>query len=334
MTAFHLDTRSADNARTRKILEQLALQGFELVSQEPEEIVAPHPVVLIWSRETDSAALALDPEVAALAQAGRLISVLVEKVKLPNTLPSHAVLDLVGWRGSPENAFFKDLVEALCAAALRKPPPRPRGPTGRLIRRLCGGLTVGVVLAFSVAVALNILELQNNLCSINFQQPHLSDFCGKWGLGNKPNREERLAWEAREPESCDALRQHMEQFPGGALISLAADHLNAKTVEVDERWVADEVRWPYTASVPGDGTIDEATAKTVAMRAATQEAETICKAYAESDLYRFVSVTLQEPSWKCFELLSGHFCGFDAQQVCQLERLERTNREVCRTSNP
>ncbi|KMW60724.1 hypothetical protein AIOL_000888 [Candidatus Rhodobacter oscarellae] len=183
-------------------------------------------------------------------------------------------------------------------------------------------------------MALNILELQNNLCSINFQQPHLSDFCGKWGLGDKPERTERLAWEAREPNSCQALRRHMEQFPDGALVGLAADHLNAKTLVVDERWVPDQVSWPYTASVPGDGAIDEATAKTKTMNAAAQEAETICKAYAESDLYRFKSVTLQEPKWECFELLSGHFCGFDTKQICQLERLERTNREVCRTSNP
>lgn len=313
-----------------RIERALESSGFERVLPPKDVDVFDEPVVLFWSKDFGITDPKLIERLKATAAAERLISVLIEKTTLPEDLPKHPIVDLVNWRGSPRNAFFQDLRRNLEAAVQKEPPPRPAGPVFRLVQRMCAGLTVGVVLAFLFAFALNLLELQNNLCSINFVQPNVSDFCGEWGLGDKPTREERLAWEGREPGSCEALRAHIDRFgETGALHGLAADLLDARRIVVEEKWQGEAQSQIFSQSVSSDGAATPETAKAVAMEDAMRTAEASCSAFAESDFYRYVGFELEATEWDCFELSSGHYCGFDGQNTCELQRLVRTNTEVC-----
>lgn len=328
MTAIFVHPDQAGDGRVQRIVEALEAKGFEILDQSATP--TDHVTIAFWTRQNATIALTKNDPKIALAQAGRLVSVLLEKTNLPKQLPKHTNVDLINWRGSVKNAFFVDLVASLQAAEDRAPPPKPRGPLIRLIRRLCGGLTVAAVTVFIFGFALNLLELQNNLCSINFNQPNVSDFCGEYGLGDKPKQEERLAWERREPGSCEALRSHIDRFQeDGALLGRAADLLAASRIVTEEEWVEDQQRTVFSQSIAADGAADEATARLEALRNGRQIAEASCRAFAESDLYKFVSVELAPEQWDCFELSAGHFCGFDGVRVCNLERLVKTNYEIC-----
>ncbi|MEO9738073.1 MAG: hypothetical protein ABJO09_00045 [Hyphomicrobiales bacterium] len=327
---YHIISSDASPARSQNIIDALSSLGFMLDPDPEEQGVHPEPVVIFWSKNTTLNEVVLKTDLEALAGAGRLISVLVEKVSLPDELPKHPVVDLVGWRGSKQNPFFQDLRAYLEAASQKVAPPPPRGPVVRLVQRLCAGLTVGVIIAFAFGFALNLLELQNNLCSIGFNQPTLSDFCGKYGLGDKPTRDERVAWEAREPGSCDALRAHIDTFgETGTLHDRAAAMLDARRVTIDERWVKDVQRTIFSQSITSQVAPTEQAARLAALDSAQRVAEASCRAFSESDLYRYAGFDVQAESWDCLSLSDGHYCGFDGERLCNLERVVRTEVETC-----
>ena len=107
---------------------------------------------------------------------------------------------------------------------------------------------------------MNVLAVQNNLCSINFVQPKLSAIWGALGLGGKPERDERLAWGGRLLGSRDALRIHIEQLPNGASRSTAADMIDGRRTVSGEGWVPDENRLRIFKPI-GDGFVNRAMAE-------------------------------------------------------------------------
>ncbi len=327
MTTLHVFADDHQDRRVQRVVDALQAEGFSVPGEAPPD---DRVTLACWTRETAALELAEDDERMLNAQTGRLVSILLEKTKLPTSLPDHAVIDLVGWRGSRRNAFFGDLVASLNAAKAKGPPPKHRGPVYRLAARLCGGMTFSAVAVFLVAFSLNMLGLQNNLCSMNFNQPDLSDFCGSYGLGNKPTAKERVAWETRDPNSCEALRNHIDRFgEQGALYGRADALLAAKRIVTEQEWVPDNQRSVFSTTISVDGLSDEVAAKDDALRRGRYGAEASCRAYAESDLFKYVSTKLEVESWDCFKTGSGHFCGFDGHRTCQLNRLSSSSHETC-----
>lgn len=327
---LHLLKSPISTARVATLLEQLHGRNVSVVPPASDMPRYPEPVVLVWTKDFKPQDHIAQEELDAVASAGRLISVIMEKVTLPIDLPKHPVVDLTGWRGSPRNAFFQDLQAYLEAAFQQSPPPVPRGPVVRLVQRMCAGVTIGVVIVFSFGFALNLLELQNNLCSINFNQPDVSDFCGKYGLGNKPTEEERIAWQARDPASCEALRVHIDQFGDtGELYDRAASMLDARRRIVDETWSSTVQETIFSQSILAEGLSTQEMAQDTALENAARDAEAGCRAFAESDFYRFVGFEVTPIEWDCFTSGGQHYCGFDGMRSCQLEKLSRTVTEVC-----
>ena len=320
---------SLKDERTGRVLNALASNDLDVEWARPEEGLEGGPVLLFWSRKLDTGKVLDDPDIARLALNRQLVSVLIEKVPIPQALPHHTIVDLIGWRGSLRNPFFGDLVAALQAAETCTVPPRQRGPLIRLLQRACGGLTVFAVCAFLVAFFLNLLELQNNLCSINFSQPQISDFCGGWGLGGKPTKKERLDWEARPAGSCEALRKHIDAYPDGALHGLAADMLAAQRTVTDEAFVVEDERYVFSWSIAADAAPSREAAQAHALVKGGHSAEEACKSFAASDYYKLLGTQLDGIEWSCFATNAGHFCGFDGYRICRLERLVKTGREVC-----
>jgi hypothetical protein len=327
---FHAIHETGPAPKPNRIIKALTDLGFQPQPQDDGARSFSEPVVIFWTKGLDLTTEVDHEALEACTQAGRLVSVLVEKRTLPDTLPKHPVVDLVSWRGSPSNPFFRDLCSYLEAALQQSPPPPPRGPMVRLVKRLCGGLTAGVVTVFVFAFVLNVLGLQNNLCSISFNQPNLSDFCGKYGLGGKPDREQRVDWEGRAPNSCEAVRDFMDKHgPSSALHRQASEVLEKRRIIVEEAWVADKQRTIFSQSITAQPAPNAALAQEAALAQSQRIAEASCRAFAESDFYRFKGFEVQPERWDCMDLSDGQYCGFDGFKVCNLERLERTNKEDC-----
>lgn len=319
---------STDEGKRERLILALRAAGFAPDVGGAFDAVLSCPCLAIWSRADATGAFGRLAGLIKAASDGRLISVLLEATPLPVGLASHPVVDLSNWRGSRDNPAFSELVGKLKVAAQDCAPKTVGAAVTRRMRRLLGGVTVLVVLGFAFAFTMNVLAVQNNLCSINFVQPNLSDICGSLGLGGKPEREERLAWEGRALGSCDALRTHIQQFPNGALRSTAADMIDGRRTVPEETWVPDELRLPIYEPI-GDGFADRATAEADARVRATAQAMTLCEVSAAADIYRLQSAGVTPDTFICDTTASGSYCGFDGKAVCTLERLQTTNTEFC-----
>lgn len=89
----------------------------------------------------------------------------------------------------------------------------------------------------SVLVLLGLLGLlgarswvaQDVLCAWS---DTISDACSTLGVGHRPSREERFAWQAVAPGDCYDLRMFLRQYPSGALAARA----RAAMVAPRARW--------------------------------------------------------------------------------------------------
>ena len=320
--------RSVDPVKRDRLLAALATQGFVPASDATQKITLDRPCIAIWARDDLQDAFGQLDSLNEAARTRRLVSVLLEKTPLPASLAPHPVIDLVNWRGSTDNASFETLVTALSVAAKDCGPATIGGHASRRVQRLIGKVTVVAVIGFLFWAVMNVLAVQNNLCSIRFVQPHLSDMCGYFGLGGKPDREERLAWEARPAGSCEALRVHIDRFQTGALRDVAADILNARRLVQDETWVADEQLLRLYVLI-GEVFPDLPSAQADARERTLAEAEQLCSGFAATDAYRLLSSGVSVETWSCDATTAGHVCGFDGMARCSLERAVRTIRETC-----
>ncbi|HWA59778.1 MAG TPA: toll/interleukin-1 receptor domain-containing protein, partial [Caulobacteraceae bacterium] len=68
---------------------------------------------------------------------GVLVPVLIDRLDaLPLGFGETQAIDLSHWRGADQDPFLQDLIAAVRAKLAGAPAPAPRGPTGRLRRRL------------------------------------------------------------------------------------------------------------------------------------------------------------------------------------------------------
>jgi hypothetical protein len=62
---------------------------------------------------------------------------------------------------------------------------------------------------------------------------------------------------------------------------------------------------------------------------AFRHADAGCRAFAESDFYRFIGSAVEVEDWDCFVSSRQHYCGFDGVRTCELEQLNRTTTKIC-----
>jgi hypothetical protein len=182
-------------------------------------------VVVVWSSaSTGSDGGFVREEARRGLSLNILVPVLFDRIDvLPLGFGEIQALDLTRWRGDRRAADFQDLVGTIRAKLDSSPLPAPKGPAKRVARRLMWGSLSGTAMISAALIAFNTFGLAAKLCTLPAAQPGLSDGCGGLGLGGRPDRAERLAWEARTPGSCPALREHINRFPNGAYRSEAAD---------------------------------------------------------------------------------------------------------------
>jgi len=289
-------------------------------------------VVVVWSEHsTGSEGGYVREEARRGLSRNILVPVLIDPLpQLPLGFGEIQALDLTRWRGSPRDPYFQDLVATIRARLANEPLPAPKGPAKRLVRRAMWGSASGLAIVFAVLLLFNTFGVATQICTLPGPQPALSDGCGSIGLGSRPNREERLAWEARAPGSCAALREHVARFPDGAYRSVAADLLTARTVTTQESWEPATRKLALFEAAAGKPAKDEAGARTSALERAADTANRLCRDFGAGTLYRFGSASAIAEEWSCERVAGGTICGFEGQAECRLEQKRQTEVESCR----
>lgn len=274
-------------------------------------------VIVVWTRESAGPAGDFVREEAAQAKArGILVPITLEpSARPPLGFGEVQAIDLSRWRGSARDPFFLDLVAAIQAKLEGKPVPPARGPIARLARRLTYGGIASAASAVLFAFALNFMQVQNNVCTIPFGQPLLSDTCGALGLGERPTHQERIAFEALPPGDCTALEVYRDQFEDSPLREIVDSRLNARVTEQEEQWVAGERR---LALFVGGATDTEARAR------AGQHAEQLCHGFAATTQFR-LDRSVATGTFSC----ADGACGISGEAICQLQERQVVTHDIC-----
>ena len=287
-------------------------------------------VIAVWTHESvGPEGDFVRDEAGRAKRRGVLIPIMLDKVDLPLGFGEIQAIDLTHWKGSPRDPFFKDLCAAVTAKMEGRAVPPAKGPMKRLMRRLTYSSLVSAIGLGSLAFGFNLFSAQDQVCGISFLQPQISDVCGALGLGHRPSKAERIAWEGRELGSCGALRTHIERFPQGAYRDAAADMLAARRITQTEEWTPGTRRLSIFVSQGDVPSTNEAAAQFAALARAQASAERLCKGFAATMSFRFPSATPVPQIWNCERVSGGVVCGFEGEAVCKLEERRIQEIETC-----
>lgn len=285
----------------------------DALTREQRQAIQHAPVVLLALGRPDFADT-LDAPIVLAAREGGLAVVTFADRPVPAGAANAPRFDLSAWRGGAGNPTLGAVVRHCQAIAdARRQVAGRRG----LRRWLVGGSIGGVVaLGFSVT-GIDLFNVQQQVCSFPGPQPTISDLCGAIGLGNRPTRTERLAWEQRPAGSCAALIRHIRRFPDGALLPQAHALYAARTatrVGWSERVETLPLRIPVAISGPGD--------RAATLARGQGEARDRCAMYAGNRQIRVASAAAVPTDWLC----DADGCSFTGEARCTLieEKLEET----------
>jgi len=276
-------------------------------------------VVVLWSVGSTGPDGQYVRDEARRGQArGLLVPALIDKVAPPLGFGELQAVDLTRWRKNPNDPFLLDLVAAVRAKLAGQPVPKAKGPTRLWARRFTVGGGASAMAALLWVLGLNMFDVRDKGCSLPLAQPNLSDLCGSLGIGNRPSREERMAWQTREPSSCAALREHVNRFPAGAYRSVAADLLAAARHEraLEHAPTTRTTRGYVRQSEQGWAT--EAQARADALARAELDARDLGCAPREAH-ERLDGLTVEPAAYDCRSRPgSGTVCALDYHATCQL----------------
>jgi hypothetical protein len=343
MTHVFISYKREDELRVGRIARALEVAGLEVWwdrglpggeswhSNIEAKLEGAGCVVVVWSYGSASQDGGFVREEARRGIARNiLVPVLIDPLQnLPLGFGEIQAIDLARWRGDQHDPFFADLVATIRAKLEHAPLPTPRGPTRRVARRLMWGSLSGAGVTTAALLACNTFGVASRLCSVPGPQPELSDSCGALGLGGRPGRTERIAWESRAPGSCAALREHIARFPDGAYRAQAADLLTGRKVSVRETWLATTKTLTLFEPSSVSPSKDEAAARAAALSRGQLSSDRLCRAFGAGSLYRYVSSAPVPENWSCTKDVTGTVCGFDGHAECELNQRQQTEHESC-----
>lgn len=329
MTDIFLSYKREDEARVERLAEALEKTGFKTwwdrglpageswranIQRALDEFKC---VIVCWThRSTGQAGDFVRDEATQAKARGILVPVLLARgVRAPLGFGELQAVDLTNWHGSTTDPFFRDLIAAIRAKLEGRAAPPPKGPMARLTRRFTVASMVTAAIAGVFAIAANFMNVQNHVCGMPIGQPLLSDTCGALGIGEKPTRRARLAFEALPPGDCGALQAFRDAHEDSPLRIIADSRLNAKTTTDEEVWVPRERRLVLFA-----GGVNEREART----AAGAQAERLCRGFAAATSFR-LSTAEVSGAYSC----AGGACGFFGEAVCRLSERHIVTREAC-----
>jgi hypothetical protein len=237
---------------------------------------------------------------------------------------------------SAESIWFR--LRARIAAMGRRDARRiaafPRYGVARLRRSLRRVTLIGLA-AMVLGLAFNLWSAQDRACSMSFAQPFASDICGSLGIGRKPSRAERLAWENLPPGDCEALEEFTREYGKGANGTLATQRLLLRRA-VREPKVSE---FAFDAFAPGyarQGSTPFATKREAEASAREEAIEDARKRYCAPNepSERLLRVELTSFTPVCSPNVSGSGirCGADYQARCVM--VGHRKREWCGPGGP
>jgi len=279
-------------------------------------------VIVVWTRESTAPAGDFVRDEAGQAKArGILVPVILERgVRPPLGFGEVQAIDLSHWRGSASDPFFRDLVAACQAKREGRSVPPARGPMARLVRRLTIGSVASAATAALFAFAMNFMSVQDHACTVPLGQPFLSDACGALGLGDRPTRQERVAFEALPPGDCDALSAYRDAHEDSPLRAIVDSRLADRRAAPEPRWVPQTLRQTLYQPQTASAAASEAAARADALTSAQAQAERLCRAVAASGLYRIESARPIATQWTCDRSGAGYACAFMGEAECVAEQ--------------
>ncbi|HEX3919199.1 MAG TPA: toll/interleukin-1 receptor domain-containing protein [Caulobacteraceae bacterium] len=275
-------------------------------------------VVVVWSHGSTGPDGGFVRDEAGHAKArGILVPVRFDDVPPPLGFGELQAIDLRRWKGNPKDPFLLDVVAACRAKLEGKPAPPAKAPSVRLYRRLRAGALGALATGLFWSLATNLGGAQTMLCTIPVGQPVLSDACGAFGLGGRPSRDERIAWESLRKGSCDDLRGFVTRYPNGANRRLAADLLTAATSERSATWspAPRTARGYVRQGVAGMASADAAQAD--ARTRAQADAATLCAPIDANE--RLAGVDVTPGAYDCRPGIGGTVCALDYTANCRIE---------------
>ena len=287
-------------------------------------------VIVVWTHESvGPAGDFVRDEAGQAKRRGVMVPVMLDKVDPPLGFGEIQAINLVHWKGNPHDPFFTDLCTAVTAKLEGRAVPPAKGPMKRLMRRLTYSSLASAIGLGGLAFGFNLFSAQDQVCGVSLLQPQVSDLCGALGLGNRPTKTERIAWEGRAPGSCAALRSHIERFPQGAYRDDAADMLAARRVTQTEIWTPGTRRLSLYVGQDSTYSINEAAAQSAALARAQASAERLCKGFVATTSFRLTSAKAVPQVWNCEPASGGVVCGFEGEAVCTLEERGIQETETC-----
>lgn len=290
-------------------------------------------VVVVWTNASVSplgGGFVLD-EAARASARGCLIPVLMDEVAPPLGFGEVQAINLIRWRGSKRDPFFKDLLAAVEAKMAGRPVPPAQGPMRQFLRRVTYGGIASSLALVAGAFQTNSFKLQDKLCSLSWAQPGLSDACGSMGIGNTPTKAERLAWRALVVGDCSALRFHIRSFPAGAYRSRAEALVLARTVRQEESIVPSEQRIDLFVGLDSTPVDSERAAREAAMKRGMDDAAVQCRRLTATvgALFEYRDAQVDAVHWNCLRMNGGWMCGFRGQAICIVGERRRLEVETC-----
>ena len=283
-------------------------------------------VVVMWSEgAVGPAGQYVRDEARRALVRGVLVPVLVDPVAPPLGFGEIQAIDLVHWRGAAGDPFVGDVVTAILAKLRGQPVPPAKAPTQRWARRFTAGGAMTAFAALLWILAADAFAIRERVCTAPLAQPDLSDLCGRWGLGGRPTRDERLAWERRTAGDCDALREHVRRFPQGAHRATAADLLTAVRVESTATTVPQSRENRGYVRQPEQGLHNEDAARADALQRARRDAaDTVCA--VRDDTERLQEVSVEPVAFDCRTTSRGIGCSLDYRATCTMAVTQRVER--------
>jgi hypothetical protein len=342
MNEVFVSYKREDELRVGRLVRALEKAGFSVWwdrglvggeswrTQIQSALGAAKCVIVVWTHESvGPAGDFVRDEAGQAKRLGVLVPVTLERVAPPLGFGEIQAIDLTHWKGRPRDPFFQDLCAAVKAKLEGRTVPPAKGPRKRLVRRLTWSGVASAIGFGGLALAFNLFSAQDPACGAPFFQPQISDVCGALGLGNRPTKAERVAWEGRNPGSCEALRTHIERFPEGAYQDKAADILAARRITKTEIWIPNTRQLSLFTPQDDKSSKTKAAAQEEALARAQPAADRLCKSFVATTSFRLRSATPIAQSWTCSPNSMGVVCGFEGEAVCELEERRIQETETC-----
>ena len=347
MTDVFVSYKREDEPRVWRLTRALETAGFSVWSDHQlpgaenfrdnitKALEEARCVVVVWSHASAGAAGDFVRDEASRGKArGVLVPVKIDPVHPPLGFGELQAIDLTHWRGGQGDPFFKDLVGCIQAKLDGRPAPKPKGAATRVARRVLYGALSGAGALAASTFAFNTFNVAGLVCTTPGLQPGLSDFCGVLHVGGRPSREERVAWANRPVGDCQALRDFVARYPEGAYRREAADLLTARQVWTEDAWTPSVRSLALYQGQDGPAAASEAAAKARALASAQAAADRLCKGFAATTAFQFVSSAPKADTWTCAPQGGGVVCGFDGEASCALQERSSVEHERCGGAKP